>query len=111
MSGLRELAAQATPGPWVVDRNLSNRALRADNGHFTRLAVFDLHQDTPFEVDGVANARLAALAPEMAALLTAWDDRWREVELTASGEGDVALVAFARARRAELDALDQKAAQ
>jgi hypothetical protein len=69
---LRTLAAEATPGPWGAWPDLGANVLRAQaDGGYTRLAVFD-DWDAPdginVQVDARSNARLAALAPDLAVL-------------------------------------------
>lgn len=67
MTGLRELLAQATPGPWMhtgeADDDWGFVALGESGGHGTY--GFDATHDLP---QAVHDARLIALAPELAQL-------------------------------------------
>lgn len=121
MSGLRELAAQATPGPWVLDPD------SPFYDEFSSIRPGQWWINLPDEScigvsDGEANARLVALAPDMAALLADTMDALETLRWPLpSGEvcycGDVwtgrhsdrcqAVVALL----ARFDALNQKAAQ
>jgi hypothetical protein len=62
---LAELLANATPGPW--GNFMGPSVLRAYD-HQTRLAIFDAHEGTDYEQPAEANARLSALAPDLARL-------------------------------------------
>lgn len=92
MSGLRELAAQATPGPWVVDGPFIGPP--SDDAD----ATYALYLYHPKDDD--ADVRLGALAPEMAALLADAID-WIEAECYGDDEGGALLARY--------DALNQKA--
>ena len=67
MSGLEELLANATPGPWA--NYMGPDVVRKNDYSALRLAIFDSYDDPPGpQTDGEANARLAALAPDLARL-------------------------------------------
>ena len=96
---LRELAAAATPGPWGAWPDIGPHVLRAEaSGGYTRLAVFD-EWEGDHQVDAVANARLAALSPDMARLLADWRDALARLK-----EGDWLDVDALLARFRELEA-------
>jgi len=92
MSGLEELLANATPGPWSIDRRFASHLAvygRVIEGVARTLVTeIDISYDVPFDRAECENdARLIALAPDLArlaldmgeALRAAWDeDRWDE---------------------------------
>ena len=96
VSGLRELAAQATPGPWTTEELApasSAWLIRAGTPHVAKAWA-------------AADARLVALAPEMAALLADMADALQRLD---DNKGlEMTSVAALLARYA---ALNQKAAQ
>lgn len=74
MSGLRELAAQATPGPWVT----ANGGQTVKNEeHFDWVATAQVSNVPEWR----ENARLVALVPEMAVLLDeVFTEHWEDID-------------------------------
>ena len=79
MSGLEELLANATPGPWA--NYMGPDVVRKNDYSALRLAIFDSYDDPPGpQTDGEDNARLAALAPDLARISLEMAHRIKELQ-------------------------------